>query len=249
MNHNTKGENKMTGSGTIVNSVAVIAGGIIGLTLKGGLKQRFQDIIMQALGLSVIFIGIAGVLQGMFIISASGLETRGTMKMVLSLVLGAVTGEFININKHTETLGDWLKRKFSTPDDNGFVEGFVSASLTICIGTMAIVGSLQDGLTGDASMLYIKAVLDGMVLIVFTSVFGKGAVFSVIPLFLFQGSITLSASLVQPFLTEEAVSYLSFIGSALIFCVGTNLMFKTNIKVANLLPALIFAVLFHSLPI
>ena len=177
----------MRGTGTIVNSIAVIAGGIIGLTLKGGLKQRYQDILMQALGLSVIFIGIAGVLQEMFLISASGIETRGTMKLVLSLVLGAVTGEFININKHTESFGEWLKKKFSTPEDNGFVDGFVSTSLTICIGAMAIVGSLQDGLTGDASMLYIKAVLDGVIVIVFASVFGKGAVFSAIPLFFFSG--------------------------------------------------------------
>lgn len=239
----------MIGLGTIVNSIAVIAGGFIGLLLKGGLKQRYQDILMQALGLSVIFIGIAGVLQEMFLITASGLETIGTMKLVLSLVFGAVTGEFININKHTESFGEWLKKKYSTPEDHGFVDGFVSTSLTICIGAMAIVGSLQDGLTGDASMLYIKAVLDGVIVIVFASVFGKGAVFSAIPLFLFQGSITLSAVLIKPFITESAISYLSFIGSALIFCVGTNLMFHTKIKVANLLPSLIFAYLFHSLPI
>ncbi|MEY8355502.1 DUF554 domain-containing protein [Lachnospiraceae bacterium 54-53] len=235
--------------GTIVNSIAVIAGGLIGLMLKGGLKQRFQDILMQALGLSVIFIGIAGVLQEMFVISGSGLETRGTMKMVLSLVLGAVSGEFININKHTETFGEWLKRKFSNPEDSGFVDGFVSTSLTICIGAMAIVGALQDGLTGDASMLFIKAVLDGVIVIVFASVFGKGVIFSAIPLLVFQGSITLLASFVQPFMTDSAISHLSFIGSALIFCVGTNLMFKTNIKVANLLPSLIFIVFMHSLPI
>jgi uncharacterized membrane protein YqgA involved in biofilm formation len=239
----------MIGLGTIVNSIAVIAGGIVGLLLKGGLKERFQEILMQALGLSVIFIGISGVLQGMFMISGSGLETTGTMKLVISLVLGAVLGEFININKHTETFGEWLKKKFGNLDDNNFVDGFVTTSLTICIGAMAVVGSLQDGLTGDASMLFVKAVLDGVVVIVFASIFGKGAIFSAIPLFLFQGSITLLASFIQPYMTEAAINHLSFVGSALIFCVGTNLMFKTNIRVANLLPSLIIIVFIHSLPI
>lgn len=239
----------MIGLGTIVNSVAVIAGGLIGLILKSGLKQRFQDTLMQALGLSVIFIGIAGVLQKMFVISGSGLETRGTMKMVISLVLGALLGEAININQHTETFGEWLKKKFGSQNDSCFVDGFVSTSLTICVGAMAIVGALQDGLTGDASMLYIKAVLDGVIVIVFASVFGKGVIFSAIPLLLFQGSITLLAAFVQPFMTDAVINYLSFIGSALIFCVGTNLMFKTNIKVANLLPSLLFVVLIHSWPI
>lgn len=239
----------MIGLGTIVNSAAVIAGGLLGLILKNGLKQRFQDTLMQALGLCVIFIGIAGVLQEMFVISGSELETRGTMKMVISLVLGALLGEAVNINKHTETFGEWLKKKFGNPNDSSFVDGFVSTSLTICIGAMAIVGALQDGLTGDASMLYIKAVLDGVIVIVFASVFGKGVIFSAIPLLFFQGFITLSASLVQPFMTDEVIRYISFIGSALIFCVGTNLMFKTNIKVANLLPSLIFIVIIHSLPI
>lgn len=239
----------MIGSGTIVNSIAVIAGGTIGLLLKGGLKKRYQEILMQALGLSVIFIGISGVLQGMFLIRGSGLETTGTMKMVIALVLGAILGEFININKHTETFGEWLKNKFGSQDDNDFVDGFVSTSLTICIGAMAIVGSLQDGLTGDASMLFVKAALDSVTVMVFASIFGKGVIFSAIPLFLFQGSITLLATFVQPFMTEAAISHLSFVGSALIFCVGTNLMFKTNIKVANLLPSLIIIVLIHTLPI
>lgn len=244
-----KGNKIMIGLGTIVNGMAVIAGGTIGLLLKGGLKQRFQDILMQALGLSVIFIGISGVLQQMLVVTNSGLEVEGTMKMVISLVLGGILGEFINISKHTEDFGTWLKKKFGNSNDNGFVEGFVSTSLTICVGAMAIVGSMQDGLTGDASMLFTKAFLDGSIVIIFASVFGKGAVFSVIPLVFFQGSITLLASFIQPFITDSVINHLSLVGSGLIFCVGTNLIFNTKVNVANLLPSLLFIVLLHSLPI
>ena len=239
----------MIGLGTLANSAAVVVGGLVGLMIKRGLKPRFQEILMQALGLSTIFIGIGGVLQEMLVISGAGLETKGAMKMVLSLVLGGLLGEAIDINGRTERLGEWLKRKFGGQKDSRFVDGFVSASLTTCVGAMTIVGSLQDGLTGDATMLYIKSVLDGVVLIVFASIFGKGAIFSAIPVFVIQGSITLLASVLQPFMTQGVIGALSFLGSSLIFCVGTNLMFKTNIRVANLLPSLLFIVLIQGLPI
>ncbi|MDR1630256.1 MAG: DUF554 domain-containing protein [Oscillospiraceae bacterium] len=234
----------MIGLGTLVNGAAVIAGGLFGLLFKGGLKQRFQDIVMQALGLSVVFIGVSGVLQQMFVIADTGLDTKGTMLLVISLVLGAVLGEVINLHKHTERLGEWLKVKFKSQNDNGFVEGFVSASLTICIGAMAIVGALEDGLSGDHTTLFTKALLDGFIVLIFASVFGKGAIFSAVPVMLLQGSVTLLAQFIAPYITDAAIGNLSLVGSALIFCVGTNLLFKTKIKVANLLPALLFVFLY-----
>jgi uncharacterized membrane protein YqgA involved in biofilm formation len=164
--------------------------------------------------------------------------------MVGSLVLGAIIGEWINIEGHIENFGGFLKRKVKSEDDHGFIEGFVVTSLTICVGAMAIVGALQDGLTGDYSMLVTKAILDGAIVTIFAATFGIGAIFSVVPLVILQGSVTLLARVIQPFMTEEMISNLSLVGSMLIFCVGANLLLKVKIKVANLLPALLFVVLY-----
>ncbi len=234
----------MIGLGTLINAAAVIVGGLIGLWLNKGLAQRFQDTIMQAQGLAVIFIGISGALGKMFVEQKGVLNTKGTMMMVLSLVLGAVIGEWLNLELHIERFGVFLKTKIHDKNDSHFVDGFVTASLTICIGAMAVVGSLQDGISGDFTMLATKAVLDGIILIIFAATYGIGAIFSVIPLVIFQGSITLLAQLIEPWLTSAAISNLSLVGSTLILCVGLNIMFNTKIKVANLLPALIFATLF-----
>jgi len=236
-------ENGMIGLGTIINAAAVVGGGLAGMIIKKGLKQRFQDTLTQALGLAVIFIGISGTLQELFVVQKGEITTEGTMMMVVSLVLGALLGEWINIEKHTEQFGAYLKRKVKSENDSGFIEGFVVTSLTICVGAMAIVGALQDGLTGDYSMLVTKAILDAVIVVIFAASFGVGAIFSVIPLTILQGSVTLFARFIQPFMTENAISNLSLVGNMLIFCVGVNLMFKAKIKVANMLPALIFVVL------
>ena len=233
----------MIGLGTIINAATVIAGGAVGLMLKKGLKQRFQDIITQALGLSVIFIGISGALKEIFVIQSSAIATQGVMMMVICIALGAIVGEWINIEKYTEAFGEFLKRKAKSEGDTRFVDGFVNASLTICIGAMAIVGSLQDGLTGDYSMLATKAILDGVILIVFAANYGIGPIFSVIPLVILQGGVTLLARVIEPFMTQQAISDMSLVGSMLIFCIGVNLMFKTKIKVANMLPVLIFVLI------
>lgn len=234
----------MIGLGTLINGAAVIVGGILGLIFKKGLKQRFQDTLMQALGLAVIFVGGSGTLKEIFEVQNTQLNITGTMMMVVSLVLGALLGEWINIERHTERFGNFLKRKVKSENDSGFIEGFVVTSLTICVGAMAVVGALQDGLTGDFSMLCTKAVLDAVIVVIFAAAFGKGAIFSVIPLVVFQGLITVFARLIQPFMTEAAISDLSLVGSMLIFCVGVNLMFKTKIKVANMLPSLIIVVIY-----
>jgi uncharacterized protein len=234
----------MFGLGTIVNTISIIIGGIVGLFFKKGLKPRFQSIITDAIGLSVIFMGVSGALIGMLKIVNNGLESSGTMMIIFSLVLGAIIGEAINLDYRLEQFGEWLKKKFSSKSDPKFVEGFVTASCTVCIGAMAIVGSLEDGLTGNASMLYAKAILDAVIIMVYASSFGKGAIFSAIPVFILQGSVTLLATFIAPLMTEIAISNLSMVGSMLIFCIGINLMFHTKIKVANMLPALIFVVIY-----
>lgn len=230
------------GMGTIANVAAVLAGGGIGLLLKNGLKQKYQDILMQALGISVIFIGLSGALKGMLVIDGDKLSAEGSMLLIASLVIGALVGERIDIELRMEHFGEWLKEKCGGKDDNQFVEGFVSTSLVICVGAMAIVGALEDGLTGDASMLYAKAVLDGILVVVFASSYGKGALFSAIPIAIWQGGITLFARFLAPILTEQMISDLSFVGNTMIFCIGINLIFGKKIKVGNLLPGLLVVV-------
>lgn len=234
----------MRGTGTIVNVLAVLAGGSVGLFLKNGLKERYQQIMMQALGLCTIFIGISGALKGMFRVVGSFVEIRGSMLMIVSLVIGSLAGEWMNIEERMEGFGTWLKKRFGGREDSLFVDGFVASSLTICIGAMAIVGALQDGLIGDASMLYAKAVLDGIILIVFASAYGKGALFSAIPVGMWQGVITLFARTLEPLLTEQIISDMSMVGNILIFCVGVNLAFEKKFRVGNMLPSLIVVVVY-----
>ncbi len=170
------------------------------------------------------------------------------MLVVACLALGGLIGEIVNIERGFERFGEWLKIKTGNAKDQGFVNGFLTASLTVCIGAMAIVGAIQDGILGDYSTLAVKAVLDFIIVAVMTSTLGKGSAFSAIPVLAFEGSVTLLARLVSPVMTDLAISYLSLIGSVLIFCVGINLVWGKSIRVANMLPAVLFAVLAAYLP-
>lgn len=229
----------MPGIGTIVNSIAVILGGIAGLLLKRGLEERYQTTIMQATGLAVIFIGIGGTMEKMLLQGESGLVSDGGMAAAIALAAGALIGEKINIEKKISRFGDYLRQKAGQGGDSRFTDGFVMTSLTICVGAMAIIGPIQDGLMHDPSMLYTKAILDGVIVAIFSSAFGLGAVFSVIPLFIFQGSVTVLSGLIRGFLTQPMLDGISMVGSMLIFCVGVNLIFPVKIKVANMLPSLL----------
>lgn len=235
----------MIGLGTIVNMVAIIAGGAIGMLLKGGLPERFEKIIMQSLGLSTIFIGISGALQGMFAINEGKLETGRTMIMIISLVMGAFIGELLNIEKKLEKAGGSLQNMIGIRGENKFVEGFVTTSLVVCVGAMAIIGSLNDGLRGDPSMLYAKSILDGVISVIFASTLGVGVLFAALPLGLYQGAITIGARYVEPLLSGELITNLSFIGSVLIFGIGVNLLFEKKIKVGNMLPALLIPIAYE----
>lgn len=239
----------MVGVGTLANMAAIVIGAGIGILIKGGLKQRFQQTIMNALGLAVMFIGISGALQGLFVVEDTGLQTQNMMIMIVSLALGALIGEIIDIEARLDRMGEWIKNSLKVNGEKGqnFVEGFVSSSLLFCIGAMAIIGSLQDGLSADASMLYAKAFIDGTVAIFFASTLGIGVFFSIIPLGIYQGLITLSAKFVEPFLSEQLISNLSFIGSILIFGIGINMIFGKKIKCGNLLPAVIIPILYEML--
>ena len=237
----------MIGMGTLINTAAVIAGGLLGLCLKNGLKKRMQEILMQACGLATIFIGAAGTLSKMFVVDGKQLETQGAMLLIFSLVIGSLVGEWLNIEDKMDALGEKIKKAVKAQNDSHFVEGFVNVSLIICVGAMAIVGSIQDGISGDYSMLMAKSVLDFVMAVIFASTCGIGAVFSAVPLFVYQGSITLIAAFCGSFISDALISDLSFIGSALIFCVGVNLAFGKKFRVGNMLPALIVPVIYRVL--
>ena len=232
----------MIGLGTIVNAAAVVVGAVLGMLFHGGLKERFQSIVMKAIGLSVIFIGISGALENMLVVTDSGVAATGTMEIIIAMVIGGLLGEWIDIEKRMEQFGEFLKKKIRSKNDPFFVEGFVSASLIICIGAMAVVGAIQDGIFGDWSLLATKAVLDFIIIMVMTCSLGKGCAFSAIPVLIFEGVITVFASFLKPVMTELAMDYLSLIGSILIFCVGLNLVWGKKIRVANMLPAVVLAV-------
>ena len=171
------------------------------------------------------------------------------MLVVICLALGGLIGEALNLEAGFERFGEWLKRKTGNAKDPRFVNGFVTASLTVCIGAMAIMGAIQDGIQGDWSTLGAKAVLDLIIIMVMTCSLGKGCMFSAIPVFLWEGALTLLAGAVRPLMTERAMSYLSLVGSVLIFCVGLNLVWGKKIRVANLLPAVALAVAAAFLPV
>lgn len=235
----------MTGLGTVINAAAVATGGLIGLKLKNGIKQNLQDIMMQACGVATIFIGGSGALSKMLVFQDGKFETQGTMLLIFSLVLGSLLGEWIDIEKKMDVLGEKIKKAVKAENDNLFVEGFVNVSLIICVGAMAIVGAIQDGVSGDYSLLTAKAILDFVIVVVFAAAYGVGVVFSAVPIFVYQGLITLAAAFLGSFVSDAIVSDLSFIGSALIFCVGVNIGFGKKFKVGNMLPALIVPIVYE----
>lgn len=238
----------MPGLGTVINVAAIVAGGILGALFGKLLKERHQDSLSKACGICVLFIGIGGALEGMLTVQDGSVISGQGLLIIGCLALGALVGEILNIEDLFERFGRWLREKTGNSRDKLFVEGFVTATLTVCIGAMAIVGAIQDGLAGDYSILATKAVLDLIIILVMTCSMGKGCVFSAIPVAVFQGSITALATLIKPLMTDAALTNLSLIGNILIFCVGINLVWGKKIRVANLLPAILFAAAAAFLP-
>ena len=238
----------MIGLGTIINVAGILLGGLLGVLFGRLISPRHQDSLCKACGVCVLFLGIGGALEGMLAVSATGIESGRSLLIIASLALGALLGELINLEDGLERFGEWLKKKTGNGGDNRFTEGFVTASLTVCVGAMAIVGSIQDAMFGDYSILLTKAVLDLIIVMVLTSSLGQGCVFSALPVALLQGSVTALARLVAPLMTEAALGNLSLVGSILIFCVGVNLVWGKTVRVANFLPAVILAAAAAFLP-
>lgn len=237
----------MPGVGTIINVCCIVAGGLVGLVGKRFISQRLQDALLKACGLSVIFLGLGGALEKMLTVAAAAdgsvsLSSGGTMIILVSLAAGSAIGEAIDLDARFEALGNWLREKTGSSGDATFVDGFVTASLTVCIGAMAIVGSIQDGISGDYTTLALKGAIDAVCICAMAASMGKGVVFSALPVGVWQGLVTAASTLLQPVMTQAALDNLSLVGSIPIFCVGVNLIWPRTFKPANMLPAVFIAV-------
>ncbi|NLD87855.1 MAG: DUF554 domain-containing protein, partial [Clostridiales bacterium] len=210
----------MIGLGTIINTAAIVAGGVLGILFKRLINERMGDSLIKANGITVMFIGIAGAVEGMMKVENGTLKSSGSMMIIISVILGTLLGEIIDIEKRIERFGSWLKVKSKSESDAGFMDAFLISSFTVCIGAMAVIGSINDGISGDYSLLAAKAVLDFIIIMVMAASMGKGCIFSAIPVAIFQGVITLLARFIKPVMTPEATLNLSLTGSILIFCVG-----------------------------
>lgn len=236
----------MRGLGTIINVLAIAAGSGLGLLFKKGISERFRSIMTQACGLAVVFIGIGGALEMMLTLNESGsIVSGGGMLIVFSLLLGGLCGELINIEKRLDSIGEKIKSKVKRNGDSQFVEGFVTASLVVCVGAMAICGPIDEALTGNSTTLIIKSILDFIIVMVFSSVYGVGVIFSALAVGIYQGFFTVFGVLIQQYMTPEIITALSGIGSILIFSVGVNLIRPKTIRVGNFLPALIVPILYY----
>ncbi|MCL1866513.1 MAG: DUF554 domain-containing protein [Oscillospiraceae bacterium] len=233
--------------GTIVNIITILAGGAAGLLLKKVLSERITDTVMQGVGLAVIIIGIGGALNASFSVSVTDgvIESRYILFMIISLAVGGLVGEVVNIERLLDRLAGICKAKFAKSDDNTFVQGFIAATLVFCVGSMAIVGAMEDGINRNPDVLFAKSALDGITAMIFASTMGVGVLFSAVAVGLYQGGLTLLSVLISPYLSDTVVTQMSLIGSVLILGIGLNLLGIAKIKVGNLLPAVFVSVAVH----
>lgn len=215
--------------GVWANFFAVIAGGLLGTLLRGGIKEKYSQTINVGLALCVMLIGMSG-----------ALKTENTMLVIISIVVGSFLGELLRIESALDCLGDWAQKKFAK-GDSGFANGFVNATLLFCVGAMAVVGSLEAGLSNKPDTLLAKSALDGVSAIIFASSFGIGVAFSTIPMTIYQGGIALLAGVLAPLLTDALINEMSAVGSILIIALSLNMLgvTKERIRVGNMLPAIL----------
>jgi len=238
----------MRGLGTIINVAAIVIGGIAGMLFGKALTQKVQDSLLSACGVCVIVIGLGGAIAKMLVFTDGAFSSGGSLLLIASLVGGIFIGELLRIEDHLEGFGEWLKQKSGNAGDPRFVAAFVNTSLTVCVGAMAVVGSIEDGINGDYSVLLTKAILDLIIVMAMTVSLGKGAIFSAVSVGLFQGIMTLLSLMIAPLLTKTALGNIDFVGSVMILCVGINLVFGKKVRVANMLPGLIIAALWSVIP-
>lgn len=215
--------------GTIVNVAAILAGALLGKFLEKGISEEVKHTVLQGLGLGVLLVG-----------ASMALETNKIIVVLVSLMLGAVIGELIGIERILDNWGNALEKKVSANGGAGNIaRGFVAATLIYCVGAMAIMGALESGLTGNHDILYAKSLLDGVMSVVLASTMGIGVAFSAIPVFLYQGTITLLAQWVAQFMTEPIIAEMTSVGGVLIVGIGINILEIKTIRVGNLLPSIL----------
>jgi len=225
----------MIGLGTAANVAGILACSLLGLLLGQGIKDKYREIVMQAIALCVGVIGLQ-----------MALKTQNIMIDIVSMVVGSILGEYLDIEGKLNTFGKFLGNKFAGKKagagaQDKFVEGFVSTSLIFCVGAMAIVGSLQDGLKGDPSILYAKSLMDGTGSVVFGANFGLGVAFSALSVGIYQGALTILASWVGPYLTEFVIGEISSVGGLLILAISINMFNVIKLRIGNMLPAMFVA--------
>ncbi len=236
----------MPGIGTIVNIILVMVGSLFGLLLKKAIPERLKISLTQALALATMTIGLTGIITACCSVGEKGaLKSDYIILMVLSLAVGTLIGELINIEKKLDDMGSFFQKKFSQDTSSTFAEGFITASLVFCVGSMAILGSLNDGILHDPTILVTKSLLDMIMAMVFASTLGIGVMFSIITIALYQGLITLCASFLAPLLTETVIAQMSFVGSILIMGIGFNFLYKPKLKLANMLPSMFIPLVYY----
>lgn len=238
----------MPGLGTLINVGGIIIGGVAGLLFGRFINKSMQKSLMLVLGVCTIFIAVQGVLEKMLIVKDDTVSTTGHLMLIFSLTLGTVIGELIDLDRGFDRFGYFVREKTHNTGDSGFINAFVTSSLTVAIGAMAIMGAIQDGIMHDPSILAVKALLDMVIIMIMTSVMGKGCIFSAIPVAVLQGSITILATLISPIFTPEALANISLVGSVLIILVGVNIVRPGSVKVANMLPSIVLAVVWAYIP-
>lgn len=223
--------------GTLINVAAIIAGSALGLLLRRSFKKSMADVLLQGLGLCVMLIGLMG-----------AFKTGNMLLMILSVVVGGVAGSLLGINRRLNALGEYAQRKLVRESDQGastFAQAFVTASLVFCVGAMAVVGALDSGIRGDHSTLIAKSALDGVASVVFAGALGPGVILSAVPVLLYQGAIALLGNVIAPLLSDTVVQEMSAVGGLLIVGIGLNMLLKSEIKVADLLPAIFVPFLYY----
>lgn len=223
--------------GPLVNALAIVVGGFLGMLFKKGIPEKLSETLMKGLGLCTLFIGISGSLKG-----------ENTLILIISMVIGIVIGELIGLEEKINRLGEWVEKKVKTEKKEGqtkvsVAEGFVTSSLLFCVGAMAIMGSMSSGIQGDHSILFNKSILDLVAAVIFASSLGIGVVLSSVLLFTYEGTLTLLSSLLVPFLTETVIHEMTCVGSVILIGLGLNMLGITKIRVMNLVPAMFLPIL------